>query len=74
MTNIEIVMAVLKLYNKSYLVGSDNDGDYLLIADDLCRKFFKMLNTRIEGLNFWYRIEPHHINSIIIRIIEGKQI
>jgi len=69
MKNIKIIEEVLKLYNIAYLLCNDEDGEYILIADNLTDIVFETLNIRAKELEFNYVIKPHHINSIIIKII-----
>ena len=68
------IVAVLRLYKKTHIVQTVNNKVYIIVADTLCRKFFKELNLNTAGYSFWYNLKPHHEKSIIIEIIEGEQL
>lgn len=71
MKDIDYVIAVLRLYKKKYRKLSNN---LILVEDKLCRKFFKVLNDRIEGMDFWYELSPGLFSAIMIKTFKGEQL
>ena len=69
---MEIFEAVLRLYKKKYKVLPERNE--IVVFSPLCRKFFKVLNDRIEGENFWYNVEGYIGAALLITKVEGKQI